>query len=138
MPQLERLADWDRRLIAVTVRHLSTPAVWGVSDCLLTVADAIEAVTGVDPAAKIRCRYETEAGAARLLRRRKMTTVEDALAKLLPETGRLLAQRGDVGTIDLDGAIAAGFLTDRGFAVKDVRGLVFHPQTAVRRAFKVG
>lgn len=136
--KLQRLPDWDCRLIAMTIRHLSTPPEWGVSDCLLTVADAIEAVTGVDLAAKIRGTYDSEIGAAKLLRRRRMKTVEDALAKLLPETGRLMAQRGDVGTIEREGTIAAGFLTDRGFAVKDGRGLVFHPQTAIRRAFKVG
>lgn len=136
--KLVRLPDWDRRLMVVTVHHLSIPAEWGVSDCLLTVADAIEAVTGVDLAAKIRGKYDSEAGAARLLRRRRLETVEDALAKLLPETGRLLAQRGDVGTIERDGTVAAGFLTDRGFAVKDARGLAFYPQTAIRHAFKVG
>lgn len=135
---MPRLPDWDRRLARVTEKHLRMPGVWGESDCLLTVADAIEAVTGKDHAAKVRGKYSTPAGAAKLMKRRKCDTVEDVLAKLFPETGRLLARRGDVGTVELDdGSIAAGYVTEYGVAVKGERGLRFVPQTMLRKAFRV-
>lgn len=133
-----RRGDWDRRLARVTEKHIELAGTWGEADCLLTVADAIEAVTGKDPAKAIRGKYSTEIGAAKLLRRRKMTTVEDALAALFPPVGRLLAQRGDVGVIDKNGVLAAGYVTEYGFAVKTERGLSFHPQTEIKSAFKVG
>jgi hypothetical protein len=72
------------------------------------------------------------------MKRRKCDTVEDVLAKLFPPVGRLLAQRGDVGTVELDdGSIAAGFVTEHGVAVKCEAGLRFVPQTRLRKAFAV-
>lgn len=138
MSKLTRLPDWERRLAAVVEHHLDTPGEWGISDCLLTVMDAVEAVTGVDPAAKVRGKYSTELGAVRTLRRRKLADVEAALASLFPPVGRLMAQRGDVGIVERDGEVAAGFITERGLAVKIETGLTFYPQTEIKTAFKVG
>lgn len=138
MLKLNRLPDWERRLALVTERHLDTPGAWGVADCLLTVADAVDAVTGTDPAAKIRGTYSSELGAAKLMRRRKCTDVEAVLAKLFAPVGRLMAQRGDVGVVERDGELAAGFITERGLAVKVETGLTFYPQTEIKSAFKVG
>lgn len=138
MLKLTRLPDWERRLAHVVERHLETPGVWGVADCLLTVADAVEAVTGVDPAAKVRGKYSSEIGAAKALRQRKFADVEAALASLFPPVGRLMAQRGDVGVVERDGELAAGFITERGLAVKIETGLAFYPQTEIKSAFKVG
>ena len=135
---LTRLPDWDRRLARVTEKHLASPAVWGESDCLMTVADAIEAVTGLDPAARIRGKYSSELGAAKLMRRRGCSTVEMVFDKLFHPVGRLLAQRGDVGTVERGGVIAAGYVTEYGFAVRTDRGLEFLPQTDIRSAFKIG
>lgn len=139
MPRvLTRLPDWDRRLARVTEKHLTLPGAWGESDCLLTVADAVEAVTGQDPAARIRGKYSSEIGAAKLMRRRGCADAEMVLAKLFLPVGRLLAQRGDVGTVERGGVIAAGYVTEYGFAVKTDRGLEFLPQTEIRSAFKIG
>jgi hypothetical protein len=133
-----RLADWDRRLARVTEKHIESPGVWGDADCLLTLADAVEAVTGTDPAADIRGRYTTERGASRILKRRGFANVEEVLASLFPPVGRLLAQRGDAGVIARHGVLAAGYVTEYGLAVKTGRGLDFHPQTEIKSAFKVG
>lgn len=105
---------------------------------MLTVCDAIVAVTGKDPGKSIRGKYSTEIGAAKLLKRRKFDTVEDALAAAFTPVNRLQAQRGDVGTIEKNGVLAAGYVTEYGFAVKTERGLIFYPQTEIRSAFKVG
>ncbi|WP_245482597.1 hypothetical protein [Mesorhizobium sp. M7A.F.Ca.ET.027.03.2.1] len=138
MLELIRLPDWDRRLARLVNHHKSMPGVWGVSDCLLTVADAIEAMTGTDPAADIRGRYKSEAGAARILRKRGFDDVEMALASLFPMVGRLMAQRGDVGVVGRNGMLCAGFITDLGFAVKTEAGLSFVSQMTIKSAFKVG
>ncbi len=138
MLELTRLQDWDRRLASLVNRHMRLPGEWGASDCLLTVADAIEAVTGIDPAKGVRGRYKTEAGAAKLLLKRGYADVEQALSDRFPPVGRLLAMRGDVGVIERNGMLSAGFVCDRGFAVKSESGLSFVSQTAIKTAFKVG
>jgi hypothetical protein len=139
MPKaLTRLPDWDRRLARVTEKHMALPGVWGESDCLLTVADAIEAVTGKDLAVRIRGKYSSEIGAAKLMRRRGCANVEEVLAKRFPPVGRLLAKRGDVGTVERQGVLAAGYITEYGMAVKTERGLEFVPQTDIRSAYQVG
>ncbi|MBN9243933.1 MAG: hypothetical protein J0I98_14170 [Mesorhizobium sp.] len=134
----ERVSDWDRRLARVTEKHLSLPGEWGVSDCLLTAADAFEAVTGIDYAAAIRGKYSTEQGAAKLLRRRKCKTVEDALARLFPPTPVLLARRGDAATVERDGTIYSGYVCEYGISMKTLAGLTFVPVTEARSAFQVG
>ncbi|MBZ9873497.1 hypothetical protein LB542_21940 [Mesorhizobium sp. BR1-1-9] len=138
MLSLTRLPDWDRRLARVVNQHSRTPGEWGVSDCLLTVMDAVIATTGFDPAEDIRGAYKTEAGAARILRKRGFTDVEQALTSLFPPVATLMAQRGDVGVVERNGALSCGFVCDRGFAVKEERGLSFVPQTEIKSAFKVG
>lgn len=135
---LERLSDWDRRLADVTERHASTAAAWGVCDCLLAAADAVEAVTGIDPAADVRGSYSTEEGALLAMRERGAENVEEVLMQLFPECGRLQARRGDLCTVDRGGSIAAGYVTILGVAVKSPRGLVYVPQTEARKAFTVG
>jgi hypothetical protein len=137
---LTRLPDWERRLVAVTRQHIAMPGVWGVSDCLLTAADSIEAVTGHDLLAPWRGRYRTEKGAARLMRREGCHDVDDVFRAFfaLPPVGRLSAQRGDVGTILQGGQLTAGFVTGEGFAAKGERGLIFHPVTAIVAAFRIG
>lgn len=135
---MTRIDDWERRLARVTEKHLSLPGEWGVADCLLTVADAIEAVTGTDPAADIRGRYKTEIGARRLMKRKGFDDVEAVLAALFPRVGRLLAQRGDVAVVRRGDVLSAGYVTEYGVAVKTATGLSFVPQTDIHAAFRVG
>ena len=137
---MPRLEDWDRRLARVTEKHMSLPGEWGVSDCIMTVGDAIEAVTGDNPFAQFKGRYKTEAGAARVMRKNGCETVEDMLASFLglEPVNRLSAQRGDVGTIMQGGELTAGYVTEYGFAAKGPHGLTFHPVTEIVSAFKVG
>lgn len=133
-----RLPDWDRRLARVTEKHLALPGEWGVCDCGLTVGEAIEAVTGTNPLAEFAGRYSTELGAARIMKRKGWADMGDVLAHFFPPVGRLLAQRGDVGTVMQGGALTAGYVTEYGFAAKGPRGLIFHPQTEIVSAYKVG
>ncbi|MER8806020.1 DUF6950 family protein [Mesorhizobium australicum] len=132
------MPDWDRRLARMVTEHISLPGVWGTADCLLTDADAVVATTGHDFAAGIRSRYKTSRGALGLLKRRGFDDVEEALISLFPIVGTLMAQRGDLGIVERDGMLAAGFVCDRGFAVKIETGLLFLPQTAIKTAFKIG
>lgn len=136
---LPRLEDWDRRLARVTEKHLRLAGEWGVSDCLMTAMDAVEAVTGVDPAAKVRGTYATEQGAAKLLRRRKVETVEQMLAKLFPPLpSAFMALRGDLTVVERNGVLSAGYVCEYGVAVKTETGIAFVDLTEIRSAYQVG
>ena len=138
MIKFERLPDWERRLARVVEHHLHLPGEWGASDCGMTVGEAIEAVTGVNPLAQFLGKYTTELGAARIMKRKGWTDMGDVLASFFEPCGRLSAQRGDVGNVTQGGALTAGFMTDLGFAAKGPHGLVFHSQVDLVAAFKVG
>lgn len=135
---LTRLPDWDRRLARVVEKHLHLPGEWGVTDCGMTVGDAVEAVTGTNPLARFAGRYKTEAGAARLMRKQGWHDMTDVLASMGAPDGRLKAQRGDVATVMQGGQVTAGFVCDRGVAAKSEHGLAFYPVTDIIAAFKIG
>jgi hypothetical protein len=66
---LERKPYWDtRELNDFLIARAFAPFSWGVNDCALFVADAIEAMTGTDIAADFRG-YTDEAGAWDAIRR---------------------------------------------------------------------
>ena len=125
--------QWDKRLVAVTEAHINTPLVWGKSDCLLTACDAIEAMTGVDPAADIRGNYKSKAGAYRLIKQRGYDSLGSVLADRFAEIPVAMAGRGDVGIYQN----TVGYFCEYGFAVKGEDGLRFLPRTMAERAFKV-
>lgn len=128
-----RHSEWEKRLVVVTERHLVTPCVWGKSDCLLTVADAIEAITGHDRAADIRGKYKSMTGAYKLIKSRGFKNMADVLSCMFEEIPTAMAQRGDIGVYDK----TAGYFCEYGFAVKGDDGLRFIPRTMAEKAFKV-
>ncbi|WP_309086471.1 DUF6950 family protein [Chelativorans sp.] len=130
-----RVDGWEQRLDEVVGRHMALPSQFGVSDCWMLPADAFKAITGEELYAGVR--YRTEAGAAKQLRKRGFNTVEDALRARLPETGRLLAQRGDLGVVEINGVISGGFFTSIGFMTRGLRLPEFLPVTIVKTAFRV-
>ncbi|KAB2781271.1 DUF6950 family protein [Brucella anthropi] len=119
--------------MAITEAHLNAPMVWGQSDCILTAADAVEAVLGDDPAKDIRGKYKSKAAAYRLIKQRGFISVAEALSGLFEEIPVALAQRGDLGVYEN----TAGYFCEYGFAVKGEDGLRFLPRTMAEKAFKV-
>lgn len=140
MEKLTRLPDWDRRLAATLTDHIRTPSEWGKMDCILRAADAVMAVTGTDLAEDYRGKYSNEIGAAKLLKKLKCENVEQLIQKYFEPVGRLKAQRGDLVTVEDDGVIAVGYVTEYGVAVSSPTGTSFRPQTSptIRSAYKVG
>lgn len=61
-----RRADWQLRLAAFVQERASMPFEWGRNDCCLFAADAVQAMTGGDPAAPMRG-YSSALGAQRLI-----------------------------------------------------------------------
>lgn len=51
---LVRLPDWQLRLAELVTARLAAPFAYGSNDCGLWVADAVQAMTGIDPAPHLR------------------------------------------------------------------------------------
>ena len=96
-----RSADWQDRLHAYLDSVADTPFAWGTHDCCLYIADAVQAMTGVDPAAAYRGRYSTETGARIALTRygagTLYATFNAAFGDSIAPAG---AHRGDIVAID--------------------------------------
>lgn len=91
-----RLPDWETRLADYIGGHRKAVFEYGRFDEVLFAAGAIEAMTGEDPAAHIRGRYDTRLGALRVMRRegfRNLVEVMDVRFGTVP-LGH--AQRGDI------------------------------------------
>ena len=135
-----RVQGWDRALEDIATAHVSITPEWGVSDCLMTAANAIEAVIGENPLAEFRGKYKNEAGAARKMRANGCENVKDVFETYLQlePVNRLSARRGDVGVMLINDEYVAGFICGSGFAVKQPVGLTFFPVTEIEQAYRVG
>lgn len=101
----QRLNDWPSHLDAFLASRRLAPFAWGDNDCVLFAADAVLALTGVDPCAKIRGKYKTARGAASALRKHggMIAAVEKATAGLGAfAIAPAFAQRGDIALVQTD------------------------------------
>lgn len=132
-----RRPDWAARLSSYLAACGSQPFAWGVMDCTLFAAGAVEAMTGVDPAARHRGQYKTAKGALSRLRRAGCETPADLAALHLPEVPVHHAGIGDVVAITTDDGPALGIWQGEfAYAVgPDGFGLV--DPSRVTRAFRV-
>jgi len=64
---MTRRVDWPERLAAFLESRRGAPKCWGSNDCGLFCADAIEAMTGVDPGWELRGTYQNARQALRAL-----------------------------------------------------------------------
>lgn len=62
-----RRRDWQQRFAAFGIERRGVPFAWGSNDCCLFAADAVLALTGVDPAQELRGAYDDAARAMRLV-----------------------------------------------------------------------
>ena len=102
---LTRLPDWPSRLEAYLAKNQLRSFRYGLWDCALFVADAIEAMTGTDIAACYRDRYRTRSKARRVAASLGGKTSVQAIAESvtqahgMPEVPVLQASRGDLALI---------------------------------------
>lgn len=134
---MDRHADWLAALTEFIEARRATPHAWGTNDCCVFVADAVQAMTGVDPAAEYRG-YSTEKQALAIL---KKAGGMEALftAHFGNPVGILQARRGDIVLGDAtDGTPAVGICLGNVVAYVAEQGLQFHPLASQRLAWKVG
>ena len=146
---MRRLEGWEHRLADFVDEARSRPFLWGDSDCCLMPCDGVLAITGVDPAAKLRGRYKTLRGAQGALRRFArggvVETVEKIAADLAaPEVTLRFARRGDICLITDPELVETGFdamlaiCLGREVGIAQVDGLRLLPLARAARAWGVG
>jgi len=102
-----RLKDWQSRFAALVAGARARPFEWGTHDCCLWAADAVQALTGRDPAAQWRGTYSSELGAFRIVF--KLGGLPAIAALGGAEIDPALAVTGDVGTVRWpDGIVSLG------------------------------
>lgn len=131
-----RVNGWERLLTAAVEKHMALPSQYGISDCFVFPMDCVEAITGVRHWPDCR-QYRTEQGAGKSLRRKGFANVEEAFSSKFEEIPVLIAQRGDIGVIEIDGVVSGGVFTPLGFAVRDTERVQFRPVTEAKTAFRV-
>jgi len=58
----KRLSNWPRLLSDFVESRRHTPFAWGINDCCTFASDAIMAIHGADPMARLRGTYEDATG----------------------------------------------------------------------------
>lgn len=96
----QRKGDWEAALAAWIAECEGKPHAYGEHDCLLFPSGAALAMTGEDPAAEVRGRYCTKAGAARALladgeAKGHTGTLEAAIDARFEAVPTSFARRGD-------------------------------------------
>ena len=105
---LTRIGDWELALHDYMVANDGLPHVYGTRDCVLFAAGAVQALTGVDLAAKWRGKYKTEAGALRTLCKLSDGTVQGLIYQYLPTIPTSFARRGDIALFEGSAGVVMG------------------------------
>lgn len=126
-----REIGWQQRLVAVLQDPKFKSHEWGKSDCCILAADACMAVSGKDPAAEYRGKYDSEIGAKRVLAK---LSIAEALDAHFERVDLAFVQRGDVVQMDDDaaGVVWAGVV----WSVDKEKGIGMTNKT-VRTAWRV-
>lgn len=148
---MKRVKLWRSRFNAIIDDLKRKPFSWeDQHDCGLGLAcGVVEAITGVDHAARFRERYSTPSGALRMMRKEGFDNLAAMVASFLPEhPGPAFARTGDVMAIEDDSAFgwALGIvngervfvLMESGFGTVDLLNDPPGEPQRRRRAFKVG
>ena len=144
---LTRIQHWDTRAFnTFLMTAKDTPFRWGVQDCCLIAANAIQAVTGTDIADDFRGKYDSEQTAYALITTvtgAANPTVIDAAAHCAAKHGLienaypLMAKRGDLVVIANGDTLISGVVHLNGRHVVSVtdKGLVRLPISKITRSW---
>ena len=140
---MQRYEDWPRRLNDFVALARERRFRWGTHDCMLFAADAVQAITGVDPARPYRGIYRNRREAERLMKEyagggvSKLTELvtED---HSIPEIPPLMAQRGDVCLVEVSSREALGVAVGSIILVAALpKGVAAVPLTGALRAWRI-
>lgn len=108
---------------------------WGVSDCALFAAGAVEAITGTHPAPEFLGVYDSQRGAAEALRELGDGTLFRTFDTRLPRKEPSFAQRGDL--VWAQDAVGVCMGARGVFLQADAPGFAMLPRSAFEYAWEV-
>lgn len=120
-------------LSAYVDAHAGKPFAYGVNDCLLMVAGAVELLTGVDHARAYRGRYSSLAEGKRLIGKTPLQFVRGVLPAIHPSR----AGDGDIGAVRSGRDIGFGIFIGAHLYVQTGEGMGILPRSVAIKAFKV-
>lgn len=134
---MKRFDDWEPRLVAFVLGRMQAQFAYGVDDCALFAAGAVQAMTGVDLARGFRG-YRTLASGRRRLAERGFADHVALAAAHFEEVPPAFAHRGDVAVVEGDGGHALGIVQGEVvYVLQPVGGVGLVPITSALRAFRV-
>lgn len=137
---MERVPGWRVALFDYVRDHRSEPYELGTHDCWIFVAGAIQAMVGVDIAAKHRGRYKTAKGALGVMKRSGAADMAELASQYLEErSSPAFAQIGDVLAIPTDDEFgyALGILVGERVMVLSPNGVDSKDRSEATKAFGV-
>ena len=139
LPQTVRADDWPERLAAFFEERREATFEWGKHDCALFAADAMQAMTGVDPLEQFRGYSTEEEGDAILA---EFGGMEPLLDAALTAAGAMrcdpaFAQRGDFVLLDVGNQPTCGVWAGEYALAPGADRLYFVPRHRVLAAWAV-
>lgn len=134
-----RLEGWEARLTALIEERRAVPFEWGVNDCGLFAADAVQALTGEDPASHLRG-YSTADEAAGLLEHNGglLELMRHAALGRWHEVAGSQARRGDLMAFaNADGSLRLAVCVGASACSPGAAGLVFVPCGQAVKAWRI-
>jgi len=135
----QRRFDWPERLAALIEERRFAPFVWGVHDCAMFAADAVERQTGVDPLAQWRGTYNSEETGDAILGGVSLTMFMDSalLAVGATRVEASMSQRGDFVILDVGNMPTCGVCLGGSVAAPGADRLHFLPPRMIRQAWAI-
>ena len=105
-----RISTWEDALSDYIVAKRHEPFEYGVNDCCLFAAGAVEAVTDEDPMPEFRGKYDSLKTSLQVIKDIGAGTLEATMDAKFPEVEIGHAQRGDLAFLDGSvGVVMGGF-----------------------------
>jgi len=105
-----RISTWEDALVNYIITKRQEPFEYGVNDCCMFAAGAVEAITGEDPMAEFRGQYDSLKTSLQVIKDIGAGTLEATMDGKFSEVAIGHAQRGDLAFFDDSvGVVMGGF-----------------------------
>jgi hypothetical protein len=131
------LEDWQTPFFAYIEAARAKPFAWGVNDCCLFTAGAVDALTGSTYAAQVAANYTDEASALAYLA--SFDSFEAAISHWAdaPSLAPNFAGPGDIVLIDTRSGPTAGVCLGVHCAFVAPGGLAYLPRVCIARCWRI-
>jgi hypothetical protein len=105
-----RISTWEEALSNYIITKRHEPFEYGVNDCCLFAAGAVEAITGEDPMSEFRGKYDSLKTSLKAIKDIGAGTLKTTMDGKFPEVAIGHAQRGDLAFFNESvGVVVGGF-----------------------------